>query len=299
VIVLKFYTKQYKQHPTTKMPRKTDPEVKRLSKDMQDGRLDLTLTAKQLMDARPELRRYENQFNAFERYWQRMVESYAGAPTASHIDLDDDDGTPQRSERVRFTTAAPTAAPSPRRQASRGDPVQGDPEPNRQSLAPALTNSEMSIDLPHAILCWSLNNQKTFVQVVVQPTLGMKDGDLDAMILAGGLCCRIKCKENAMFFKPRQLTNIFSGLFHKDHPKMKAWYDFCSTNPIRTRVCDIKLPQRVQEDFYNGWGYQGKMIIRGENGELFYNLEFKASHCVNYGEEAENHVVHYSAATAK
>jgi hypothetical protein len=286
------------------MPRKTDPEVKRLSKDMIDGRLDITLTARQLMDTRPELRRYENQFQAFERYWQRMIENYAGPPTGSHLDIEDDDGTPDfqvPTAATRTTPTRPTARVNPVPNHPNPRPARVNPPhvPNPQPRAPVLAHAEMTIDLPHAILCWSLNNQNTFVQVVVQPTSGMKDDDLEAKILDGGLICRVKCKENAMFFKPRQLTNIFSGLFHKDHPKMKAWYDFCSTNHIRTRVCDIKLPQRVQEDFYDGWGYQGKMLIRGENGELFYNLEFKAAHCVNYGEEQENIVVHYTAATAK
>ena len=54
------------------MPTKNDPEIKRLIRDMGDGLVDLTLTAEQLMDSRPELRRYETNMSAFTRYWSRL-----------------------------------------------------------------------------------------------------------------------------------------------------------------------------------------------------------------------------------
>lgn len=57
------------------MPSKNDPEIKRLYKDMRDGKVDLSLSWEGLMNERRELQRYSLDRNA-DRYWQRMRKDY-------------------------------------------------------------------------------------------------------------------------------------------------------------------------------------------------------------------------------
>ena len=82
IAFIKFETRRYNRYVKTlflpnKMPTKNDPEIVLLRLDLENGSLRPTLTAKELLEARPELReKYKDEVGNFARYWNRMRKHY-------------------------------------------------------------------------------------------------------------------------------------------------------------------------------------------------------------------------------